>query len=99
MSVDGNWKITVQTPMGPQDSTLELKTEGNVLTGKQVAPNGGSAEIEDGEVSGNNLLWKARITRPMPLTIEFSGTIDGDTLSGNVKFGMMGSGTFSGARV
>lgn len=99
MSVDGNWKITVQTPMGPQDSTLTLKSDGAKLTGTQVAPNGGSAEIENGSVSGNAVSWKAKITKPMPLTLEFSATIDGDTMSGNVKFGMMGSGAFSGARV
>lgn len=99
MSVDGNWKITVQTPMGPQDSTLTLKSDGNRLSGTQVAPNGGSAEIENGEVNGNQVSWNAKITKPMPLTLEFSGAVDGDTMSGNVKFGMMGSGAFSGARV
>lgn len=99
MPIDGNWKITVQTPMGPQDSTLTLKSDGGKLTGTQVAPNGGSAEIEDGSLSGNDVSWNARITKPMPLTLEFSGTVDGDTMSGNVKFGMMGSGAFSGARV
>ncbi len=99
MSVDGNWKVTVQTPMGPQDSTLSLKSEGTTLTGTQMAPNGGSAEILDGTVNGNLVSWNAKITKPLPLTIEFSGTIDGDTMSGKVKFGMMGSGNFSGARV
>jgi hypothetical protein len=99
MSVDGSWKITVQTPMGPQDSTLSLKSEDGKVTGTQVAPNGGSAEIEEGKISGNELSWNARITKPMPLTLAFAGTIDGDTISGKVKFGMMGSGSFSGARI
>jgi len=99
MSVDGSWKITVQTPMGPQDSTLNLTSDGGRLTGTQVAPNGGSAEIEDGSVNGDELAWNAKITKPFPLTISFSGTIDGDTISGKVKFGMMGSGTFAGAKV
>ena len=99
MSVDGNWKITVQTPMGPQDSTVTLKSDGATLSGTQVAPNGGSAEIEDGKVEGNQISWNAKITKPMPMTLEFSGSVDGDTMSGNVKFGMMGSGSFSGARV
>ncbi|MEY4878543.1 MAG: hypothetical protein RJB62_11 [Pseudomonadota bacterium] len=99
MSVDGNWKVTVQTPMGPQDSTIAFKSEGNTLTGTQFAPNGGSADIQDGQVNGNQVSWNARITKPFPLTIEFNGTVDGDTMSGKVKFGMMGSGSFSGAKV
>jgi len=99
MSVDGNWKITVQTPMGPQDSTVTLKSDGGSLSGTQVAPNGGSAEIEDGKIEGDRFSWNAKITKPMPMTLEFSGSIDSDTMSGKVKFGMMGSGSFSGARV
>jgi len=99
MSVDGKWKITVQTPMGPQDSTATFKSDGSKLTGTQIASNGGSAELEDGEVNGDQFSWNAKISKPMPLTIEFSGTLDGDTMSGNVKFGIMGSGSFSGARI
>jgi hypothetical protein len=99
MSVDGSWKITVQTPMGPQDSTLNLTSEGSALKGSQVAPNGGSADIEDGSITGDEVSWNARITKPIPMTISFSGTIDGDTISGKVKFGMLGSGTFAGAKV
>lgn len=99
MAVDGNWKVTVQTPMGPQDSTLTLTSDGTTLSGVQVAPNGGSAEIENGTINGNQVAWNARITKPLPLTLEFSGMIDGDTMTGSVRFGMMGSGSFSGARV
>ena len=99
MSVDGNWKITVQTPMGPQDTTVTLKSDGAKLSGTQVAPNGGSTELEDGTVNGDQISWNAKITKPMPMTLEFSGDVDCDTMSGKVKFGMMGSGSFSGARV
>jgi hypothetical protein len=98
MAVDGNWKITVNTPMGPQDSTLSFTSNGTTLTGTQTAPNGGSAEISDGTVSGNEIAWKASITRPMALTLQFSGTVDGDTISGSVKLGMLGSASFSGTR-
>ena len=36
MSIDGSWEITVQTPMGPQSSKLELKSDGGALTGYAV---------------------------------------------------------------
>jgi hypothetical protein len=35
----------------------------------------------------------------MPMTLKFSGTVDGDKMSGKVKFGMFASGSFSGTRV
>ena len=98
MAVDGTWKLTVNTPMGTQESTLTLATYGGTLTGTQTAPNGGSAPIEEGTVNGNDVTWKASITRPMPMTLQFSGTVDGDTISGSVRLGMFGSANFTGTR-
>lgn len=98
MAVDGTWKLTVNTPMGAQESTLVLSTAGGALTGTQTAPNGQGADITDGEVNGNEVSWKASITRPMAMTLHFSGTVEGDTISGSVKLGMFGSAKFSGSR-
>lgn len=98
MAVDGTWKITVNTPMGPQESTLTLSTASGGLTGSQAAPSGQSADIMDGEVNGNEVSWKAAITRPMAMTLHFSGTVEGDNISGSVKLGMFGSSRFSGSR-
>jgi hypothetical protein len=98
MAVDGTWKLVVNTPMGPQESTLNLTSSGGTLTGTQVAPNGGSATIEEGTVDGNEVSWKASISKPMAMTLQFSGTVEGDTISGKVKLGMFGSSGFSGTR-
>jgi len=49
-------------------------------------------------VDGNAVTWKASISKPMPLTLEFSGTVDGDTMTGSVKLGMFGTQSFSGVR-
>ena len=98
MAVDGKYEIVVQSPMGPQPSTLELKADGNTLTGTQSAQ-GRSQPITDGKVDGNNVSWKNAITTPFPMTLEFSGTVAGDVLSGNVKAGSFGSFPFTGKRV
>jgi hypothetical protein len=97
MAVDGKYEIVVQSPMGPQPSTLELKTDGTTLTGTQSAQ-GRSQPITDGKVDGNNVSWKNAITTPFPMTLEFAGAVDGDTLSGNVKAGSFGSFPFTGKR-
>jgi hypothetical protein len=34
----------------------------------------------------------------MPMKLKFQGIIDGDVMSGTVKFGIFASGTFSGTR-
>ena len=51
VSIDGSWEITVQTPMGPQSSKLELKSDGGALTGTQSG-GGEQTDIYDGSVDG-----------------------------------------------
>jgi hypothetical protein len=98
MSVDGTWNLTVNTPMGEQKSTLVLSSSGTTLTGTQSAGHGEGRAIDDGEVHGNEISWKAAITKPMAMTLQFSGTVDGDALTGSVKLGMFGTAKFSGSR-
>jgi hypothetical protein len=98
MSADGNWNLVISTPMGERQATLSVKAEGAVLKGSQAAE-GNSAEIFDGEVDGDTIVWKVSITNPMPMTLVFSGTVRGDGISGTVVFGAFGSSSFSGTRV
>lgn len=97
MAVDGNWNLTMQTPMGERNATLDLKSAGGSLTGTQGA-DGNSTEIFDGTVNGNDVAWKVSISNPMPLTLEFKGTVAGDAISGEMDLGFMGSFPFTGKR-
>ena len=97
MAVDGNWNLTMSTPMGERKATLTLLANGGTLTGTQGA-DGNSGEIFDGTVNGNDVSWKVSITNPMPLTLEFTGTVSGDSMSGEMGIGPMGSFPFTGAR-
>lgn len=97
MAVDGDWNLTMTTPMGERQATLSLKQAGGALTGTQGA-DGNTAEIFDGTVSGDAVNWKVSITNPMPLTLEFIGTISGDSMSGEMGIGPMGSFPFNGVR-
>jgi hypothetical protein len=97
MAVDGNWNITMSTPMGDRNATLSLKSAGDMLTGTQCA-DGNSADIFDGKVNGDDVFWKVSITNPMPLTLEFTGKVSGDAISGEMGIGPMGSFPFKGTR-
>ena len=97
MSADGNWKITISTPMGPQEVTANIATEGDTFTGKTEGRMG-SQEIQ-GKINGDTLTWSADITSPMPMTLEFEAKVDGDKMTGNVKLGMFGNAPLSGERV
>jgi hypothetical protein len=97
MAVDGNWNLTLNTPMGERTATLNVASSGSTLTGTQAAE-GDSAEIFDGTVNGNDVSWKVSITNPMPLTLEFTGKVSGDAIAGDMGIGFMGSFAFTGTR-
>lgn len=96
MSADGNWKITINTPMGAQTVNATIKTNGDTFTGTSSSPMG-NQDIS-GKVDGDKLSWSSAITSPMPMTLEFEATVSGDSLSGNVKLGAFGNASMSGVR-
>ena len=98
MTADGDWDLVVTTPLGERRGVLSLRTEGNTLYGSQMS-DGNSTEIFDGVVDGTALSWKLSITDPVPLDfLKFSGSIDGDQLSGTVVLGEFGNSMFWGKR-
>lgn len=97
MSADGTWNTTINTPMGAQTGTLTLSTEGGTLSGKMASPQG-EMDIQDAGIDGETLTWKADITSPMAMTLEFTASVAGDEISGSVKLGAFGNAEFSGTR-
>ena len=87
----------MSTPMGDRKATLTLKNDGGTLTGTQGA-DGHSGPIFDGTANGDDVAWKVSITNPMPLTLAFTGKVDGDAISGEMGIGPMGSFPFKGVR-
>jgi hypothetical protein len=97
MSFDGNWKITAETPIGPQETVLQFATEGATLTGT-ASGNGEIIEIYEGSVDGDSASWKIEVTRPMPLTVTFTAKLAGDEISGDAKAGPFPPSPFQGSR-
>ena len=50
MSADGSWKVTINSPMGAQEATLTLKTDGDSLSGSLDGPQG-TQDFEGGTVT------------------------------------------------
>ncbi len=98
MSVSGTYDCVVKSPMGEQKSTLTVNADGDSWTGTNSGAQG-TAEVTDGKVDGNTITWSMAITVPMPMTLEGSATIDGDSLDGSVKAGAFGSFPMTGTRV
>ncbi len=97
MSADGNWKLVLSTPMGPQEMQLQIRTSGGTFEGRTESSMG--SEDVSGTVSGAQLQWDMKVTKPMPITVSFDMTVDGDSMNGNAKLGMFGNAACTGQRI
>lgn len=95
MAFDGNWNITMKTPMGERKGSLTLQQDGASLSGKMRSPEG-EIDIENGQVNGDSASWDVNATSPMPITLSFTAQLNGADLNGDVNFGAFGTGEFSG---
>jgi hypothetical protein len=98
MSVAGSYDCVVKSPMGDQKSILTVNVDGDSWSGTNAGAQG-SLDCENGKVDGNTITWTMDMKVPMPMTLEGTATVDGDTITGSVKAGMFGSMAMSGTRV
>lgn len=97
MSIDGSYDCVTKSPMGDQASVVTIVTNGDTFTGTNEGAMG-SMELEDGKVDGNTLTWVMNMTVPMPMKLEGTATIEGDTLTGSVNAGAFGEMAMTGTR-
>lgn len=96
--ITGKWEISLESPMGAQTSILDLKAEGDVLTGTQTNSDNVPVEISDGVVSGDSFSYMVKFKKPMPMKIKADGKVEGDKISGIAKMAM-GKAEFQGTRI
>jgi len=99
MAVAGTYECLTKTPMGDQTSTFTVVPgdDGTTFTGSNVGTLG-SLDVKDGKIDGNTLTWTMDMTVPMPISLNCTATIDGDTLTGTVNAGAFGDMPMSGTR-
>ena len=97
MTFDGTWNCVLKTPMGPEQLSITLQSQGSDLRGS-LSGRGMDTPIESGRSSGDSATWKAKVKKPMAVTLDFNVALSGNELKGTVKFGVFGSGALSGTR-
>ena len=97
MAADGDWNIVIDTPMGPQQAQLNVKSKSGSAFEGVMNGQAGRQEFE-GKIDGDTLSWQTDITTPVSLTIEFTVTVKGDAMNGTAKLGMFGSAPVTGGR-
>ena len=82
----GTWKWSVEVNGQTRENTLELKLEGDKLTGSMPGRNNTPTEIEEGTFKDGTVSFKVTRTRgDQKRTTEYSGKLEGDTIKGTVK--------------
>ena len=95
--VAGDWTLSVETPNGTRTPTASFKQEGENLTGTYKGALG-EAPLK-GTIKGNEIKFTVTVTTPNgELALDYSGTVDGDSMKGTVKFGQAGEGTWTGKK-
>ncbi len=98
-SVDGDWAITIKGPTGPMESQLNLATVDGALGGSLSGDNNTTPlESVTYDSASGNIAWTGKITKPMKMTLTFTGKVENDRIEGKVKAGFMGSFPFTGQR-
>ena len=97
MAADGDWRIVIETPMGPREAQLSVRTKSDTAFDGVMDGESGRQEFE-GKIDGDALIWQTDITTPMTLTLEFNVTVAGDAMDGTAKLGMFGLAPVTGAR-
>ena len=92
------WKMTIETPMGPQQMTTQIVRDGATFTGRIDSPMG-SEPIANGKITGDTLAWTMSVKKPIPAKVAFEVKIAGDRMEGTAKLPMLGKAALSGERV
>jgi hypothetical protein len=96
-NVAGEWNLTLETPNGTFTPTVIFKQDGATLTGTYKG-RAGETPLK-GTINGNDIKFSVTVSpQGQDLVIAYSGTVDGDTMKGNVKFGDMGEAPWSGKK-
>ena len=99
MSIAGQWKVVLKSPMGAMPVDLNIteledgRLEGTAKDKRQTM------EIEEGHISGNEFSWVFNLKGMMKMKLVVSGSVDGDVLAASVTVGRRGTFPLNGERV
>jgi quinohemoprotein ethanol dehydrogenase len=92
----GKWNIVILTPAGEQKAVMDLKVNGNVITGRVTADQG-SVDVAGGAANGRARV-QGKASFPMPITVIYDMTVRDGELVGDDSNGPFGTFPFRGKR-
>ncbi|MGD0223026.1 MAG: hypothetical protein ABSF71_11870 [Terriglobia bacterium] len=98
LDVAGSWELSSQGQNGPMTSTLTIQQDGGTIKGT-LKGRRGDAPLE-GTVTGNNVSFtvKRQNQNGKTMVMEYTATVDGDSLKGKVHSERFGDRDFTAKR-
>jgi hypothetical protein len=82
VDVTGDWELIMETPRGEMTRAIRFEQDGETLTVSMEGMRGNKLEGK-GTLKGDKIEWAvSRDTPQGEFTISFTGTVEGDTMSG-----------------
>ena len=99
LNISGTWNLSLNSPQGPMDVTLTVTQNGTNLTGTTSSAVG-NADIVEGTLNGNNFHFTINLNSPEigSLSVTFTGTVQGNRMSGSIDVPGMGVMDFTGSK-
>lgn len=93
--VEGKWHLEGSAAGGKREFDVSIETDGNDAHGTISAPDGRAADYSGGKVSGSTVTFKASLGMKITFTLD----IDGDSVSGKMKPGLLPATELTGHRI
>jgi hypothetical protein len=82
----GTWRWTIAFGERTREVTLQLKLDGDKLTGALLGPRGREIPIQDPSYKGGQVSFKvSRSRRGQTFTSTYTGKVSGDTITGKIE--------------
>jgi len=95
VKINGKWQMSWTGRLGTEKCSLDLQQDSAKLKGTFQDQRGSSALT--GSVEGNKISFDVDFKGPKPFTTRFTGTVDGDKITGTSQaVGIGGSGAYLG---
>jgi len=91
VNVTGDWELTIESPRGTRTQNVHFEQTGDKLVVTMEGRRGGEVTGE-GTISGNEIEWSiTRSFRGNSFTMTYQGTVEGDSMKGEVEMGGRGT--------
>ena len=97
--VSGVWAITTESPVGENTNNMEIKKDGEKLVAVAKGENGDDYPYDKAELKGSDITLVITIDyQGSPMTITYTGSVDGRKMAGDADFGGLATGTWSAVK-